>query len=195
MRNSAHILCILMLMVIGGLQAEGFFEVLYSAAAEQLEDRDGLDDASSIGIFFGYDTAIASTGLFLDIELGYEMSKHEIGSADDHEYYYNCHRGFVGVRVKWGGWQYVDLYVGTGIIPDAYYEASDTASDDGFLDLRIDKGFSGSYLVYGIDVFVPPIVYLGIEQRTLAFDFKDDDDTMEGKAKIERLGFKLGVLF
>ena len=51
--------------VFGG----GFFEVVYAQKAVQGDDLDGvLDDSDAMGVSFGYDTEIASTGIFLDIE-------------------------------------------------------------------------------------------------------------------------------
>ncbi len=169
---------------------KGFFEVLYAQKAVQGEDLDGiLDDADSTGVAFGYDTEIAGSGVFLDIELGYEVGEHDLPAVTS----FRNHRGFLGMRLKYGGFGYIEPYVGYGVMAYAYYERQDSNPED----LEITKNLSGSYLLLGVDFFFSKdgSFYIGLEQRTMQYTVAGVDSKTEYDIEVERLAFKIGILF
>ena len=194
--RTLSILVIAMLCVTP-LFAEGFFEITYGSGCIHSEDFDALLEAPSVGFNFGYDTAVADTGIFFDLELGYEVSTHEIDGEPSERTFRN-HRGFIGGKIKYGGLGYVEPYVGFGVMAYTYYEASDAASAAMYPDFEIDKNLSGSYLVYGIDFFFNKEGWfaLGVENRTMEYSVVDPDNSATtADAAVERLAFKMMVLF
>ena len=186
------------LMSAAPAYGEGFFEIIYSPKVIHGEDlEDLLVEAPSYGVQFGYDTEILEAGVFFDIELGYEVSDHEIDVEDDPDYYYRSHRGFLGIRLKYGGWGYVEPYIGTGVMVYSYYEASDDAADALYSDYEIETNGSGLYTVIGVDFYFAKesSFSLGIEQRTMNFGVVDSETDADVDVEVKRLGVKISAMF
>lgn len=180
----------------------GFFEIAYAADTSHTKDfEDGLADAPGFGVFFGYETELVSSSVLFDLELGYEVSTHELKKPfDDPDYYYRNHRGVMGLRVKYGGLGWVEPYIGLGSIVYAFYDNSDKLADPpmDFPNFEIAKNFSGMYTVVGIDFFFSRQgnYSLGIELRTMDYSVKDTDDgSVESDIRVRRVAFKFSVLF
>jgi hypothetical protein len=189
------------LIVCGALPlcAGGFFEVVYSMTAKQTDDfDDALDDAIAYGILFGYETEIGITDFFFNVELGYEISDHEVSSLDDSDLYYRNHRSIIGVRFKYGGLGYFEPYIGFGKMLYIYYEASSDLDSLGFPDFKIDNLFAGFYWVIGMDFYFKEdgFVAVGVEYRSLEYPLKEEGSgSMDPDAGTDRLGLKFLVMF
>ena len=200
MRNSIFLMCIAACTALSvPLYGAGFFEVVYAPSTIQDKDfEEGLKNAPSFGILFGYETEIMAADVLFDVELGYEISTHELNKPfDDPDYSFRNHRGFLGVRVKYGGFRWVEPYLGLGSVVYAFYDNSDALSEFS-PNFEIASNFSGIYIVVGIDFFFSKKgnFSFGIEYRNMDYDVKDTDDgSAELDARVRRLAFKFSALF
>jgi hypothetical protein len=196
------LVCGILLIAVNVLpvSAAGFFEVVYAPKTSQTDDLDGvLNDGLSYGIMFGYETEIMTSDVFFDVELGYELSEHEVDAFDDSSYYYKNHRGVIGVRFKYGGLGYVEPYIGFGKMAYIHYEASGDLKDAGFPSFKIETLFGGFYYALGVDIFFKEkggFIALGLDYRALEYPLEDTDDgsiEIDGGAK--RLAVTFTILF
>jgi hypothetical protein len=151
-----------------------------------------------MGLVFGYEAGILSTGACCDVELGYETSTQEVDALDDPDMYFRTHRGFLGLRLKYSGLGYIQPYFGGGVMAYAYYEASDALAALAVDDYEIAKNMSGSYTVCGIDFSytADSMVAFGIEQRNMKFTTQDKDTgKTEQDADVRRLAIKVNIRF
>ena len=205
MRNSVFLMGIIVCAAVAApLYSAGFFEIVYAPSTIQDKDfEDGLQNAPSFGILFGYETEIMATDVLFDLELGYEVSTHELKKPlDDPDYYFRNHRGILGMRVKYGGMKWVEPYIGIGSVVYAFYDNSDDLGEappgPNVPNFEIVSNFSGLYMVVGVDFFFSRKgnYSFGIEYRNMNYKVEDTDSgATELDARVRRLAFKFSALF
>lgn len=194
---SAAIVCLVLAAPAWG---GGFFEIAFSGNVYQEEDFEKyFVDAPGFGLFLGYETEITYSRILLDVELGYELSQHELKEPwDDSDNYYKNHRGIMGLRVKYGGLDWIEPYAGAGAVVYAFYDNSDALDELDWPNFRIKGNFSGFYMVAGIDFFFSRKgnYAFGIEFRTMDFKVEDTDDgSTELDSRARRLAFKFSAVY
>ena len=188
-----------------------FFELIYSPTVTNIDDREDNDDflnlldSSSMGGLLGYSTEISSSKFYFDLEFGYEFSDHQLLRFEDNtNYLYRSHRGFMGVRFKSGHLVYVEPYIGGGVMAYSYLEMTDALENEPFdaqgrdyHNYEIEKWFSGTYYVVGIDFFFSQKRNFSIGAEYRKFDFTLINKDIESdvlNSTVERTAFKLSIL-